>query len=156
MSHLPPPRSPPPLYPLRRPPNTTPPPTHHTTPLTLRRHPHTTPSPSHHTAALQALDPISVFTGVSGHTQWAVAQLLDDQEWVSGFLQQNQKLLRESYDVLAGGWAWAGRGWAGGLGWQAGSGRLSGAGAARRGWVAAGLLQRKPAGLLLAAAPACA
>ncbi|EFN53200.1 hypothetical protein CHLNCDRAFT_137035 [Chlorella variabilis] len=49
----------------------------------------------------QALDPISVFTGVSGHTQWAVAQLLDDQEWVSGFLQQNQKLLRESYDVLA-------------------------------------------------------
>lgn len=48
----------------------------------------------------QALSTASVFTGVSGHTQWAVAQALSDVEWTASFLSTNQQLLKASYDVL--------------------------------------------------------
>ena len=51
---------------------------------------------------LQALNSIAVFGGVSNHTQWALADVLGDEEWTTGFLQQNQRLLERSYDALTG------------------------------------------------------
>ena len=54
-------------------------------------------------ACLQALNSIAVFGGVSNHTQWALSEVLGDEEWTAGFLQQNQRLLERSYDALTGG-----------------------------------------------------
>lgn len=51
---------------------------------------------------LQALNSIAVFGGVSNHTQWALSEVLGDEEWTAGFLQQNQRLLERSYDALTG------------------------------------------------------
>ena len=51
---------------------------------------------------LQALNSIAAFGGVSNHTQWALSEVLGDEEWTAGFLQQNQRLLERSYDALTG------------------------------------------------------
>jgi hypothetical protein len=53
-------------------------------------------------ACLQALNSIAAFGGVSNHTQWALSEVLGDEEWTAGFLQQNQRLLERSYDALTG------------------------------------------------------
>ena len=57
---------------------------------------------SRHAMALQALDSLAWFAGVSGYQQWALAQVLSDASWTAEFIAKNQRLLEKSYDVLTG------------------------------------------------------
>lgn len=55
-----------------------------------------------HPEVLAAATALAYFAPVSTHTQALLAGLLDDQDWVAGFLKENQSRLADSYDHAAG------------------------------------------------------
>ena len=53
-------------------------------------------------ALLSAFANVNYFTTVSNHTQDALTQLLRDEAWIDEYMRTSRRLLRESYEALAG------------------------------------------------------
>lgn len=51
---------------------------------------------------LKALENISYFNAVSLHTQWALIDVLEDVEWLGGYLEENLARMRRAYRLLEG------------------------------------------------------
>eukprot|EP00798_Chlamydomonas_sp_ICE-L_P025313 gene25313-10969_t len=49
----------------------------------------------------QAVEGLSYYTSVSGHTQHLLSEILEDKEWVDSFLAENARRMKESYNILA-------------------------------------------------------
>lgn len=59
-------------------------------------------------AIIRAMDNVAYFCTVPGPMQYAVAEMLEDKDWVDGYLELNAKNLAESHATLSGALADAG------------------------------------------------
>ncbi|KXH29883.1 hypothetical protein CNYM01_02934 [Colletotrichum nymphaeae SA-01] len=55
----------------------------------------------HNSSFHSSLTPVGIYSSPSGLTDHATANILDDREWVEGYIDENQRKLQESFELVA-------------------------------------------------------
>ncbi|GJC96123.1 ACC synthase [Colletotrichum higginsianum IMI 349063] len=58
----------------------------------------------HNPALHDSLTPVGIYSSPSSITDHATANILDDREWVDGYIEENRRKLQENFELVAG-WA---------------------------------------------------